>query len=82
MYYVGRGVHRDEQEAFQRYQQAAEQKYADAEYNVGFWYENGRRPVRRDYQQAAQWYRKAAAHGSLKAQAALEILRNKGRIDE
>jgi eukaryotic-like serine/threonine-protein kinase len=82
MYYVGRGVQRDEQEAFQRYQQAAEQKYADAEYNVGFWYESGRRPVRRDYQQAAAWYRKAAEHGSLKAQAALEILRNKGRIDE
>jgi eukaryotic-like serine/threonine-protein kinase len=82
MYYLGRGVHRDEQEAFQRYQQAAEQKYADAEYNVGFWYESGRRPVRRDYQQAAEWYRKAAEHGSLKAQAALEILRNKGRIDE
>jgi len=82
MYYVGRGVRRDEQEAFQRYQQAAEQKYADAEYNVGFWYESGRRPVRRDYQQAAEWYRKAAEHGSLKAQAALEMLRNKGRIDE
>jgi eukaryotic-like serine/threonine-protein kinase len=82
MYYVGRGVRRDEQEAFQRYQQAAEQKYADAEYNVGFWYESGRRPVRRDYQQAAEWYRKAAEHGSLKAQAALEILRNKGRIDQ
>jgi eukaryotic-like serine/threonine-protein kinase len=82
MYYVGRGVPRDEQEAFERYQQAAEQKYADAEYNVGFWYESGRRPVRRDYQQAAAWYRKAAEHGSLKAQAALEILRNKGRIDE
>jgi TPR repeat protein len=82
MYYVGRGVRRDEQEAFQRYQQAAEQKYADAEYNVGCWYESGRRPVRRDYQQAAEWYRKAAEHGSLKAQAALEILRNKGHIDE
>jgi eukaryotic-like serine/threonine-protein kinase len=82
MYYVGRGVHRDEQEAFQRYQQAAEQKYADAEYNVGFWYESGRRPVRRDYQQAAEWYRKAAEHGNLKAQAALEVLRNKGRIDQ
>jgi eukaryotic-like serine/threonine-protein kinase len=82
MYYVGRGVRRDEQEAFERYQQAAEQKYADAEYNVGFWYESGRRPVRRDYQQAAEWYRKAAEHGNLKAQAALEILRNKGRIDQ
>jgi eukaryotic-like serine/threonine-protein kinase len=82
MYYVGRGVRRDEQEAFQRYQQAAEQKYADAEYNVGFWYENGRRPVRRDYQQAAEWYRRAAEHGSLQAQAALEILHNKGRIQE
>jgi eukaryotic-like serine/threonine-protein kinase len=82
MYYVGRGVRRDEREAFQRYQLAADQKYADAEYNVGFWYESGRRPVRRDYQQAAEWYRKAAEHGSLKAQAALEILRNKGRIDE
>jgi TPR repeat protein len=75
-------VHRDEQEAFQRYQRAAEQKYADAEYNVGFWYESGRRPVRRDYQQAAEWYRKAAEHGNLKAQAALEVLRNKGRIDQ
>ena len=82
MYYVGRGVRRDEQEAFQRYQQAAEQKYADAEYNVGFWYESGRRPVHRDYEQAAEWYRKAAEHGSLKAQAALEVLRNKRRIDE
>jgi serine/threonine protein kinase len=80
MYATGRGVGRNEREALRFYYQAAEQNHPDAEFNVGYWYENGLGGVRRDYQAAAQWYARAADHGSAKAREQLDNLRSKGRI--
>jgi serine/threonine protein kinase/TPR repeat protein len=82
MYATGRGVRRDEREALRLYYQAAEQKLASAEFNVGYWHETGRGGLRRNYRTAAEWYRRAAEHGSVPAQDQLDLLRNRGRIDD
>jgi TPR repeat protein len=79
MYATNRGVQRDDREALRLYYQAAEQKHPDAEFNVGYWHEMGMGGLRRDAEAAAQWYAKAAEHGSTQAQAALDRLRSKGR---
>jgi serine/threonine-protein kinase len=82
MYAGGRGVEKSEREALKFYYQAAEQKLAAAEFNVGYYHEMGRGGVRRNYRTAADWYRRAAEHGSTAAQAQLETLRGKGRIED
>jgi len=80
MYATGRGVRQDEQEALKLYYQAADQNHSGAEFNIGYWYENGLGGQRREYQKAAQWYARAAEHGSKQAQERLDMLRSKGRI--
>jgi eukaryotic-like serine/threonine-protein kinase len=82
MYATGRGVRRDEREALRLYYQAAEQKLASAEFNVGYWHETGRGGLRRNSRTAAEWYRRAAEHGSQAAQDQLDVLRSRGRIDD
>jgi TPR repeat protein len=62
MYFLGKGVTQDYQEAAKWYRKAAEQGRANAQYNLGFMYENGQ-GVKQDYQEAAKWYRKAAEQG-------------------
>jgi len=59
MYFLGKGVKQDYQEAAKWYRKAAEQGDANAQYNLGFMYENGQ-GVKQDYQEAAKWYRMAA----------------------
>jgi tetratricopeptide (TPR) repeat protein len=59
MYFLGKGVKQDYQEAAKWYRKAAEQGDANAQYNLGFMYKNGQ-GVKQDYQEAAKWYRKAA----------------------
>jgi len=59
MYFQGKGVKQDYQEAAKWYRKAAEQGRANAQYNLGFMYENGQ-GVKKDYQEATKWYRKAA----------------------
>ena len=44
------------------YRLAAEQGYADAQYNLGVMYANGH-GVSQDYAEAAKWYRLAAEQG-------------------
>jgi eukaryotic-like serine/threonine-protein kinase len=80
MHATGRGVERDDREALRLYRQAAEQRHPDAEYSVGSLYEAGRAGLKRDYDVAAQWYGRAAEHGSTKARDALDRLRSRGRI--
>ena len=50
--------------------EAAEQGYADAQYNLGLIYYEGE-GVAQDYEEAAKWYRKAAEQGYISAQIAL-----------
>ena len=51
----------------QWYRKAAEQGVAEAQYNLGVMYDNGR-GVRQDDAQAVHWYRKAAEQGNVEAQ--------------
>jgi serine/threonine-protein kinase len=82
MYATNRGVRRDDREAFRLYRQAAEKNHPDAEFNVGYWNEMGMGGLQRDYAAAAEWYGRAAEHGSTQAQDALARLRSRGRIRE
>ena len=52
---------------FQKTLQAAEQGNAQAQYNLGNMYAQGR-GVRQDDAQATQWFRKSAEQGNAKAQ--------------
>lgn len=52
---------------FQEYQAKAEQGDAEAQFNLGFCYDDGR-GVAKDYVEAVTWYRKAAESGHTEAQ--------------
>ena len=56
---------------------AAEQGDAEAQFNLGLMYENGK-GVRRDYAEAMKWYRKAAEEGFAAAQYMLGLVYEKG----
>ena len=56
------GVPKDAAEAVKWYRAAAEQGYAQAQYNLGVCYYNGE-GVKRDRQEAKKWLRKAADGG-------------------
>ena len=60
MYFLGKGVKQDYQEAAKWYRKAAEQGRANAQYNLGFMYENGQGVIQ-DYQEAALRYHLAAS---------------------
>jgi hypothetical protein len=52
---------------FQEYKASAEQGDAEAQFNLGFCYDDGR-GVAKDYVEAVKWYRKAAVQGHAEAQ--------------
>src|SRR6202142_3725880 len=52
---------------FQEYTANAEQGDAEAQFNLGFCYDDGR-CVEKDYGEAVKWYRKAAAQNFAPAQ--------------
>ena len=57
----------------QWYRKAAEQGYADAQYNLGVMYAQGQ-GVRQDYTQAMQWYRQSAEQGAAHVQLTLGLM--------
>ncbi len=57
----------DYETALREFRPLAEQGDADAQFNLGIMYDNGR-GVPQDYVQAVRWYRKAAEQGGAKAQ--------------
>ena len=65
-----RGVPQNDKTAAQWYRRAAEQGNAEAQFNLGLMYFNGR-GVAQDYKVAAQWYRRAAEQGHAEGQTAL-----------
>jgi hypothetical protein len=77
MYHNGRGVEKDEVEAFKWYQKAAEQGDADAQNNLGVMYANGR-GVEKDEVEAVKWYQKAAEQGDAAAQTNLGVMYEDG----
>ena len=58
MYAYGQGVRQDDAEAVKWYRQAAEQGYADAQYNLGVMYAYGR-GIRQDLHLSKEWFGKA-----------------------
>ena len=76
MYEHGHGVSESDAEAFKWYRKAAEQGYADAQYNLGNMYDKGR-GVPEDKAEALKWWRKAAEQGHEDANEWLEFLEAK-----
>lgn len=62
MYYMGRGVQRDDKLAFKWHHKAAQQGMPAAEYVIGAMYYTGH-AVPQDQRLAVTWFRKAAGHG-------------------
>ena len=56
MYENGQGVAQNYAEAVKWYRKAAEQGYAEAQFNLGVMYETGE-GVAQDYAEALKWYR-------------------------
>jgi TPR repeat protein len=73
MYEKGEGVNQDKGQAVQWYRKAAEQGYANAQYNLGVIYDKGD-GVSQDKGQAVQWYRIAAKQGNVEAKNRLAYL--------
>ncbi len=63
------------------YRQAADQGYADAQFNLGWLYENGL-GVGKDNDRAKVWYQKAADQGNLGAQSGLQRLQSQQNPSE
>ena len=60
----------DYETALREFRPLAEQGHANAQYNLGLMYDEGR-GVPQDYAEAVKWYRKAAEQGTARAQANL-----------
>ena len=73
MYANGHGVPQDYAEAVRWYREAANQGYAEAQYNLGVMYGKGE-GVPQDHAEAVRWYRKAAAQGDADAQHNLGLM--------
>jgi hypothetical protein len=69
---------KDYRTAFTGFKKLAEQGDADAQYNLGFMFANGR-GVPKDDRQAVAWYRKAAEQGNAFAQFNLGVSYDNGR---
>lgn len=67
MYFYGRVVDTDYEEAEKWFRKAAESGYAKAQFNLGLCYETGN-GVEQDYEAAVKWFRKAAEQNLAKAQ--------------
>jgi TPR repeat protein len=81
MYYHGRGVEQDDQQAVEWFRRAADKGLPRAQYNLGVTYRDGR-GVEQDYQQAVEWFRRAADQGHPPAKRGLaqaNILLNAAR---
>ena len=60
------------------FRKAAEQRYADAQFNLGWMYEYGQ-GVKQDYGEAVKWYRLAAEQGHAPAQYNLGLMYEYGK---
>ncbi len=77
MYREGRGIAKDEVQAFKWYSKAAEQGNDVAQFGLGWMYQEGR-GIAKDEVQAFKWYSKAAEQGNDVAQFALGWMYQKG----
>ena len=77
MYAQGQGLAQDCAQAAAWYRKAADQGYADAQFNLAAMYAQGQ-GVAQDNEQAIVWYRKAADQGNAAAQNNLGWMYAKG----
>jgi len=78
-FYLGcNGIEIDYPQAVECFRQAAEQGHAEAQYNLGICYGNGR-GVPQKFEQAVELYKLAAKQGNAKAQFNLGACYHKGR---
>ena len=70
MYYYGKGVSKDLEEALRWYEKAAENEHAQAQYWLGRMYYYGK-GVPEDHEKASYWWKKAAENGHVGAQSRL-----------
>ena len=75
---LNQAVWADDVSDFRENLQAAEQGDAQAQFNLGVVYANGR-GVRQDDAEAVRWYRQAAAQGFAAAQTLLGMMYENGR---
>ena len=64
--------------AFKEFAASAEQGNVDAQYNLGYMYDEGQ-GVPQDYKQAVKWYTKAAEQGDVRAQNNLGLMYDNGQ---
>ena len=76
LYNKGGSVQRDDKVAANWFEKAANQGNAEAQYQLGYLYEQSQLP--KDYKVSASWYQKAAQSGSAKAQARLGVFYAEG----
>ena len=62
LYFFGKGMAKDEEQAVYWYSKAAEQGIVDAQYNLGVCYYNGE-GVAKDKDKAKYWLEKSASQG-------------------
>lgn len=73
MYFLAKGVEKNDNDAVKWYRKAAKQGYPSAQLHLGMMYKNGF-GVSKDYDKAATWFGMAAKQGNLKAKKNLEEL--------
>jgi TPR repeat protein len=82
LYQYAKGVEKDSRTATKWYRAAADQGYAEAQYEMGQAYIWGEeRGVREDPAKAAAWFLKAAKQGNQQAQASLGEIYSGGGVD-
>ena len=77
MYYTGQGAHQDYAEALRWYRKAAEQGYAEAQYNLGAMYFTGG-GVHQDFHLSKEWFGKACDGGVQEGCGQYRYLNQKG----
>ena len=78
LYFTGKGVLQDDEEAVKWHRCAAEQGVAKAQFNLGLMYSKGK-GVERDDAEAVKWYRFAAEQGLAESQNNLGLMYSKGK---
>lgn len=74
LYMLGDGVSQDEVIGRYWWEKAAAQGNADAEYKMGVLCTPSIESVPRDFTEALEWYKKAAAHGVVHAQESIDMI--------
>ena len=77
LYANGQGVPKDDAQARQWYEKAANQEHADAQVNLGSLYDYGRGGPQ-DFRMAVRWYRRSAYQGNDLAQRRFGLLYERG----